>query len=90
LVVTIVMFVLLANVPEVPLAGAVKTTEVPEVSTGLPFASSTVALSGVAKAVPTVAFWPLPAVTTTLVAVPAVLVSVKLAEVRLPEVAVNA
>jgi hypothetical protein len=90
LVVAVVVFVVLANVPEAPLTGAVKTTDVPEVNTGLPPASSTVAVNVVPKGTPTMAFCPPPAVTTTLVAVPAVLVSVKLADVKPADVAATA
>jgi hypothetical protein len=86
---TVVVAVPLKNVPEETApAGAVKTTEV-GVLTGLPDASSTTTLSGVVNAVVTVALWLPPAETTSLVAVPARFVSVKLAGVRLPDVAVT-
>ena len=64
------------KVPEAPLAGGVKVTVTPE--TGLPYWSVTVATSGLAKAVATVALWPLPEVAVTVWAAPARLVMEKL------------
>ena len=46
------------KVPEAPLAGGVKVTVTP--GTGLPYWSTSVAASGLEKAVPTVVLWPLP------------------------------
>jgi hypothetical protein len=48
-----VVTVPLRNVPLAPLLGAVNVTVVPETSTGLPLASSIVAVKGFVKAVPT-------------------------------------
>ena len=72
----------LAKVPEALLPGAVKVTVVLAINTGFPLASSTVALKGLVKAVPTVADWPVPPVATTWVAAPAMLVATKLPVVR--------
>src|SRR5437588_757480 len=65
-----------------PVPGPAKVTLTPD--TGLPKASDTVATSGLAKFVFTVALWPEPEVTTMVVAVPAVLVRVKAAGVPTP------
>ena len=91
LVTAVMVFVAPANVPEAPLAGAVKTTAVPDARTGLPPEVSTVALNAVVEAVPTVMPCPLPAVTTTLSAgTPAALVSLAVPGVKLPVVALTA
>jgi hypothetical protein len=67
-VVAVLVFV---KVPDAPLDGAVKVTEVPD--TRLPFVSVTVATSGFANAAPTLADWGEPKVTAIVVAVPAVM-----------------
>src|SRR5262249_57194173 len=69
----------LGKVALAPLAGAANVTLTP--GTGLLYWSRTVATSGLAKAVLTVALWPEPDVTTMWSAAPAVLVSLKLAGV---------
>jgi hypothetical protein len=69
------------NVPLAPLTDAVNVTDVPATRTGLPDPSSTVALSCVANAIPTVVLWPDPAVATTCVG-GSLLFSLKLAGVR--------
>jgi len=86
---TVVVLVPLANEPLAPVEGAVKVTEVAAL-TGLPDASSTMALRGVVNVVPTVALWLPPAATMSLVAVPARLASLKLAGVKTPVAAVTA
>ena len=78
-----------AKVPPAPLPGPLKATVVPETSTGLPCASSTVTTSGLPKADPTEVLWPFPPVTTAWKAVPALLVSEKAAEVKPADVAVT-
>jgi hypothetical protein len=71
--VAVVLALELANVPDAPLDGAVNVTETP--ATGLPWASLTIATSWFAKAVCTVADWPEPDATLTVLAGPAVSVS---------------
>jgi hypothetical protein len=51
-----VVAVVFTKVPLAPLPGAVKVTEVPAISTGLPCESSMVTARGLVKAVPTEAF----------------------------------
>ena len=65
LVVAAVVLVVLTNVPLAPVVGAVNVTDVPVARIGLPWASSTVALNGVAKVALTVADCPAPPVATT-------------------------
>ena len=60
-----------AKLPSGPLVGAAKVTTMP--ARGLPYWSSTVACNGVAKTVPTVELWDVPAVARTVVATPTTL-----------------
>src|SRR5947199_234788 len=69
----------LGNVALAPEPGAAKVTVAP--GTRLPKASRTVATSGLVNAVLTVALWPEPEATRMLPAAPALLVSVKEADV---------
>ena len=73
LVVAVVVFVLLANAPPGPLAGAVKVTLTP--LTGLAVASVTVACRAIAKLELIVALCPDPAVVAMAEAVGAVMVN---------------
>jgi hypothetical protein len=74
-----------ANVPLAPLPGAENVTDTPE--TGLLDASLTVAWSGDAKELPTVALWGVPPVAAMDAGVPAVFVKVKFAGVPTPATA---
>ena len=67
-----------------PLAGAVKVTVTP--GTGLPKASVTVATSGLAKAVLTVAVCPDPEFAVIVVGAPTVIVTVVVPQEEVPEV----
>jgi len=71
-----------ANVPPAPLAGALNVTVTP--TTALPPASFTVATSGAANAVPSVALCGVPLVAVMLAAGPALFVSEKLAGAATP------
>jgi hypothetical protein len=83
LLVTAVAVAELPNFPLAPLPGAVKLTVTP--LSGLLLASFTVACSGVANAVLTVALCGVPAVAEMLAAAPALFVRVKLAGVATPD-----
>jgi len=84
-VVAFVVFVPFANVPLLPLAGAVNVTVT--FGTRFPWLSFTVACSRVAKAVPTVALCPDPAVAVIVAAEPALFVRRKWPGVAAPAVA---
>jgi len=85
-VVTVIVAVLLLNLPLAPEPGAVNVTLTPE--TGLLEASSTVTASAVANAVLTVAVCGVvPALAVIELAAPAVLVKLKFCVVRPAEVA---
>ena len=66
--VAVVVAVEFANVPEAPLEGAVNVTVTP--GTAFPWASLTIATSGLANAAPTVADCPAPETTVTALAGP--------------------